>query len=69
VTFSNVQKVPAYISVAYDPTGGWDAQSPPPSGTSLGMYTRNPPKPEPISVDSGKTVKITLTFDDAMKVP
>jgi len=69
VTFSNVQKVPAYISVAYDPTGSWDAQSPPPSGTSLGMYTTNPPKPEPISVDSGKTVKITLTFDDAMKVP
>ena len=40
VTFSNVQKVPAYVSAAYDPTGAWDAQSPPPSGSSLGMSTR-----------------------------
>jgi hypothetical protein len=33
------------------------------------MNTMNPPKPEPISIESGKTVKITLTFDDAVKVP
>src|SRR3954469_25225956 len=32
VTFTDVQKVPAYVSTAYDPTGEWDAQSPPPSG-------------------------------------
>src|SRR5690242_19160879 len=38
VTFKNVQTVPAYVSAAYDPTGKWDAQSPPPSGSSLGMY-------------------------------
>jgi hypothetical protein len=70
VTFSNVPKGPVYISTAYDPTGSWDAQSgPPPSGSSLGMYTKNPPKPEPITVDSGKTVKVTLTFDDSIRVP
>jgi len=68
VTFSNVQKVPAYVSAAYDPTGAWDAQSPPPSGSSLGMYTKKPPEPEPIDVAPGKTVKVTVTFDDSAKV-
>src|SRR4029453_16894097 len=69
VTFSNVQTVPAYVTLAYDPTGAWDAQSPPPSGSSLGMHTKNPPKPEPIDVAPGKTVKVGITFDDSVKVP
>jgi hypothetical protein len=69
VTFSDVQKVPAYVSGAYDPTGNWDAQSPPPSGSSLGMYSKNPPNPEAIDVARGKTVKVTITFDDSVKVP
>jgi hypothetical protein len=69
VTFSDVQRVPAFVSAAYDPTGNWDAQSPPPSGTSLGMYSKNPPNPQPIDVAPGKTVKVTITFDDSVKVP
>jgi hypothetical protein len=69
VTFNNVQKVPAYVSTAYDPTGKWDAQSSPPSGSSLGMYGSKPPTPEPINVEPGKTAKIKLEFDDSNKVP
>jgi hypothetical protein len=69
VTFSTVSRVPAYVSTAYDPTGAWDAQSPPPSGSSLGMYTKNPPNPEPIDVAPGKTVKVSINFDDSAKVP
>jgi hypothetical protein len=69
VTFSSVQKVPAYVTAAYDPTGGWNAQSPPPSGSSLGMYGKNPPTAEPIDVAAGKTVKVSITFDDSVKVP
>ncbi|MGI8743142.1 MAG: hypothetical protein ACR2NN_11350 [Bryobacteraceae bacterium] len=70
VTFSDVQKVPAYVSAAYDPTGHWDGQSgPPPSGASLGMYTKAPPKPEPIDMSPRKSVKVTITFDDTVKVP
>jgi hypothetical protein len=72
VTFSDVQKVPAYVSTAYDPTGQWDAQDPqagtPPSGSSLGMYSKAPPKPDPITITPGKIVKITITFDDTNKV-
>jgi hypothetical protein len=69
VTFSSVQKVPAYVTAAYDPTGAWDAQSPPPAGTSLGMYSKNPPNPEPVDVAPGKSVKVSITFDDAAKAP
>jgi len=69
VTFTNVQKVPAYVSAAYDPTGKWDAQSPPPSGSSVGMYSSNPPTPDAIEVAPGKTAKVKLVFDDTHKVP
>jgi hypothetical protein len=69
VTFSGVQRVPVYVSAAYDPTGHWDAQTPPPSGTSLGMYSKNPPNPDAINVAPGKTVKVGITFNDAVKVP
>ena len=69
VTFSDVQRVPAYVSTAFDPSGAWDAQSPPPSGASLGMYSKNPPTPAPIDVAPGKTVKVAITFDDSAKVP
>jgi hypothetical protein len=69
VTFTNVQKSPAYVSAAYDPTGKWDAQSPPPSGSSVGMYGSKPPTPDPINVEPGKTTKVKLTFNDSNKVP
>ena len=69
VTFSDVKKLPAYVSAAYDPSGRWDASGPPPTGASLGMYTKAPPKPEPIAITPGKASKVTLSFDDAAKVP
>ena len=69
VTFTDVQKVPAYVSAAYDPTGNWDAQSPPPSGSSVGMYSTNPPTPASIEVEQGKTAKVKMAFDDSNKVP
>jgi hypothetical protein len=69
VTFTDVQKVPAYVSAAYDPTGKWDAQSPPPSGSSVGMYSTNPPTPTAIEVEPGKTATVKIAFDDSHKVP
>ena len=69
VAFTDVQKVPAYVSAAYDPTGKWDAQSPPPSGSSVGMYSTNPPTPTSIEVEPGKTAKVKIAFDDSNKVP
>jgi hypothetical protein len=70
VTFADVQKVPAYVSAAFDATGSWDVQSgPPPSGTPLGLYSKGEGKPEPIDIAMGKSVKVTLAFDDSFKMP
>src|ERR1051326_3142503 len=68
VTFKNVN-VPAYVTTAYDPSGRWDAQTPPPTGASLGMYSTKIPTPDPINVEPGKTAKIKLSFDDSNKKP
>ena len=69
VTFSKVQKVPAYVSAAYDPKGEWDGQSgPPPEGSSLGLYSKTPGKPEPIDIKPGTTATVDLSFDDRIKM-
>jgi hypothetical protein len=65
----DVKKIPAYVSAAYDPKGGWDGQSgPPPDGSSLGLYSKTPGKPEPIEIKPGKTATIELSFDDSVKM-
>jgi hypothetical protein len=70
VTFDDTGKSPIYIAAVYDPTGGYDGQSgPPPSGSSLGMYTKAPPAPEPVEIETGKTVEVQLPFDDTSKMP
>jgi|SRR5580700_894798 hypothetical protein len=70
LTFSDVAKSPVYVSAVYDPAGSYDGQSgPPPSGASLGLYSKTPGQPAPVSLDEGKTVEIELSFDDTVKMP
>jgi hypothetical protein len=70
VTFSDIPGSPVYAAAIYDPKGEYDgASGPPPSGSSAGVYTKEPPKPGPISIDAGKTFEIDLPFDDAIKMP
>lgn len=69
VTLSGVKADPSYVSTALDPSGKWDAQSAPPSGSSLGMYSKTPGTPEPIHVGAGKTASVTISFDDSVKMP
>jgi hypothetical protein len=68
VEFNDVQKSPVYVSMVYDPTGKWDAASPPPAGSSLGVYAIEPGKPAPVTLEAGKTTKISATFDDSSKM-
>lgn len=69
VTFSSVSTSPVYVSAAYDPSGKWDGMSgPPPTGSSLGMYSKEPGKPEPVRIDPGKSETIELSFDDTVKM-
>jgi hypothetical protein len=68
VTFSDVKTTPAYVSAVYDSTGEWDLQSAPPEGSSLGLYSKTPGKPEPVDLKPGETKTIDLTFDDSVKM-
>ena len=69
VTFADTGKSPVYAVAVYDPAGGYEGMSEPPSGASLGMYFKEPGKPEPITIEPGKTVQIELKFDDTAKMP
>jgi hypothetical protein len=65
----NLQKGTVYVTMVFDSTGTWDAASPPPSGSPVGMYSTEPGKPAPVTLDSGKAMKISATFDDSFKMP
>jgi hypothetical protein len=69
VTFSEVATSPVYAASSYDPSGNYDGESgPPPSGASLGMYSKAPGAPAPIGLEPEKTVQVELTFDDTVKM-
>jgi len=69
VTFSDTGKSPVYVATVYDPTGGYDGQSgPPPAGSSLGMYSKNPGDPAAIDIEAGKSADVQVTFDDTSKM-
>jgi hypothetical protein len=65
--FKNIQKNPVYVSMAYDPTGAWEAKSEPPVGSSLGLYAKEPGVPAPIQLQPGKATTISVTLDDSFK--
>lgn len=68
VVFPDVPRPSVYVSATYDPGGNWDAQSAPPDEASLGVFGKNPPKPDAVDLQSGQTVRVTLNFDDSIKV-
>ena len=68
VQFDNVEANPVYVSMVYDPSGTWDAASPPPSGSSLGFYATEPGKPAQVKLEAGKITKISASFDDSIKM-
>ncbi len=70
VTFADFTASPVYVATSYDPNGVYDGQSgPPPSGSSMGMYSKTAGKPDPINVEAGKTGEVEVTFDDSVKMP
>jgi hypothetical protein len=69
VTFSVPSGSAVYVTAVFDPTGAYEGMSAPPSGSSLGMYSTEPGKPAPVSVETGKTLQIVLAFDDSAKMP
>jgi hypothetical protein len=70
ITVVDLTVSPVYIAVSYDPSGAYDGMSgPPPSGASMGLYSKTPGTPEPVKIDPGKTAEVTGAFDDSRKMP
>ncbi|HOK45540.1 MAG TPA: hypothetical protein PLA43_07180 [Bryobacteraceae bacterium] len=70
VTFSSLSVPTVYVVVAFDPNGTYDGVSgPPPSGSSVAMYSKEAGKPAPVNLEAGKTAQIELAFDDSYKMP
>ncbi len=65
--FNNVAGNHAYVSAVYDPSGMWKAMSPPPAGSSLGLYADSDGKPERVTLTSEKKASIELKLDDSFK--
>jgi uncharacterized protein (DUF2141 family) len=68
VTFSDLSPADYYLVAIFDPEGKYDGQSMPPTGSSIGLYSKNPPAPEAIKVEEGKTAEVELSFDDSIKM-
>ncbi|MBS1877604.1 MAG: hypothetical protein JSU00_30610 [Acidobacteria bacterium] len=67
--FTDLAQEKVYVVAVFDPTGGYDGMSgPPPSGSSLGMYSTEPGKPGGIKIEDGKTAEVELRFDDTAKM-
>jgi hypothetical protein len=70
VSFTTLSASPVYVATCFDPSGSYDGQSgPPPSGSSMGLYSKSAGKPEPVEIEAGKSATIDLPFDDAAKMP
>ena len=67
--FDGLTKDSVYLALVFDPSGKWDAQSPPPTGSSIGLYATEPGTPAPIKLDAGQVTKVTAPFDDSVKMP
>ena len=69
-TITDITVSPIYVATVFDPSGEYDGQSgPPPSGASMGLYSKEPGKPAAIEIAEGKTVEVELPFDDSIKMP
>lgn len=70
LAFTGLTQSRVYAAAVFDPDGEYDGKSgPPPTGASVGLYSKTAGTPEPIKIDPGQTVQITLPFDDSVKMP
>ena len=69
LTISDVATSPVYLIAIYDPTGGYEGMSKPPTGCYLGIYGTTPGEPGAIAIEAGKTAQVDVAFDDTIKMP
>jgi hypothetical protein len=68
VQFSKIKKNPVYISIVYDPSGGYAGKVPVPAGVSIGLYSSEQGIPAPIALKPGQTVSINASLDESTMV-
>ena len=65
-TFTNLAAGKVWVGIAYDVAGGFAGAGPPPTGSPVTIYTE---KGVPTPVTPGPDASVTVTFDDAQKMP
>ena len=65
-TFANVGQERVWVAIAFDEHGGFAGSAPPPSGSPVTMYAE---KGAPAAVTPGPDAAISVTFDDARRMP
>ena len=69
LTFKDLAGPSVYAMAFLDKTGAYDPHEDPPSGSPMGMSGKAAGNADPVVLEEGKTVGITLTFDDSHKTP
>jgi hypothetical protein len=68
-TFSSVTAKQVYVAVAYDEAGGFGGQAPPPPGSPIALFGSKGPDAPPQAVVPGPKAALTITLDDAIRMP
>jgi hypothetical protein len=68
VRFTKIKKGPVYISMVYDPQGGYTGKVPAPANASIGLYSSEQGIPTPIELKPSQTASITARLDDSTKL-
>lgn len=56
-----------WIAVAYDEAGGFGGMAPPPTGSPVAIHSA--PTGAPLAVKVGDAEKVTITFNDKIRMP
>ena len=67
-TFPGVATKQVYIAAAYDETGGFLGQAPPPVGSPIAFYGVKAATDKPMAVVPGAQGAVTITFTDAQRM-
>jgi hypothetical protein len=69
VTFHQLAVSPVYATAFFDKAGTYNGHMDSVSGAPMGAYGNWPDKLEPVKIEEGTTVQITMAFGDTAKTP
>ncbi len=67
VTIRGLREGRMWIAVAFDERGGSPGNQPPASGSPVGIYSTDGGQPS--AVEPAGDPRVTVTFDDSMRMP